>query len=124
MKRNWKAVAAAFVTALVVTLVGVMFFFRPIAAADPAPGHSPLPQALGFFIYVGLCVALFDWLARQMQGAAKAAFALAAAQFILIVDLALSGERGLLTLAAGGALLAVTWVCVAFVYSRFTSGKS
>lgn len=123
MRRTWTPVVAAFVTASLVTLLGVRFFFRPIAEAD-VPAEVTLSPALGFFIYVGLCVALFHWMALQMRSAGKAAFGLAAAQFVLAADLALRGERGLVTLAASGVLLAVTWTCVAVVYSWLSSERA
>lgn len=34
MKTNWKSLAAGSATMFVVTLVGVLLFFRPIAEAD------------------------------------------------------------------------------------------
>lgn len=121
MRHRWKPVTAAFVTAAVVTLAGVVLFFQPVAESDAVSG-APVPQPVGFLVYVGLCVALFDWLAFQMRSAWKAAFALAAGQYVVVIDLALRGERGLLTLAASGALLAVTWLCVGFVYARLHPG--
>lgn len=123
MKQRWKPLTAAFVTAAVLTLAGVVLFFQPIAEADAVAG-VPLPPPLAFFIYVALCVALFDWLAREMRSAGKAAFALVACQFVLVLDLALRGERGLMTLAASGTLMAVTWFCVAFVYARLSPRKA
>jgi hypothetical protein len=64
MKGTWKSVFAAFVTASLVTLIGVRFFFQPIAEAD-VPTEMALPPAVGFVVYVGLCVALFHWMALQ-----------------------------------------------------------
>ena len=101
MKEKWKALTAAFITAAVVTLIGVVFFFRPIAEADTGPAvAAPAPIAL--LIYVGLCVALFHWLAGAMSSAWKAAFAVAACQYALVIDLTMRGERGLVTMIASG----------------------
>jgi hypothetical protein len=123
MNRTWKSAVAAFLTASIITFVGIVFFFAPIADSDPVPAAAPVPAPVGFFIYVALAVALYDWLANQMNSAAKAAFGLAAAQFVLVIDFTLRGERGLVTLVASGILLAVTWSCVAFVYSKFSPGR-
>jgi hypothetical protein len=116
------AVAGALATASAITLSGVIFFFQPVAESDTATGIAPLPAPVAFLIYVGLCVALFDWLALQMRSATKAAFALATSQFVLVVDLTLRGERGFVTLIASGVLLAATWSGVAYVYSRLSLG--
>ncbi len=118
--RNWKSITAAFVASSVVTLAGVIFFFGPIAKADTTSGPLLSPAA-GFFIYVVLSVALFDWIARLIDNPYKAAFIIAASQFILVnVDFVLRGERGLMTAAASTVLLAATWFSVAFAYSIFS----
>ena len=116
---NWKAFLAAFVVASVVNLGGVMLFFGPIAKAD-APSGPLVPPIIGFLVYVILSVMLFDWTARQMRSAYKAAFIVGASQFLLVnVDFVLAGKRGLLTGAASTVLMVVTWGCVAFAYSYF-----
>lgn len=65
MKASWKAIGVAFLVSGIITLLGVLFFFKPIAAADSGSGLVP-PPFIAFLVYVGLCVALFDWAARQM----------------------------------------------------------
>jgi hypothetical protein len=76
--------------------------------------------AVNLLVYVGLTVALFDWTARQMRSAYKAAFVVAAAQMFLVnVDYVLSGKRGVVTAGASTVLMVVTWLAVAAVYSRF-----
>ena len=123
MQRNWKSILAAFVASCVVTLIGVKFFFGPIAASD-APSGPLLSPAVGFFIYVAISIALFDWIARQLQNAYKAAFVIGASQFILVnIDFVLRGERGLTTAVASTVLLAATWISVAIAYSLFTASK-
>ena len=117
MTRTLKAVCAAFIVAFIANLVGVLLFFKPIAESDTSIVH--VHPALGLLVYVGLCIALFEWAARQMNSVYKAAFIVAAPQFVLGVDLAFRGERGLLTVAAGAILLAVTWAVVPYVYSLF-----
>ena len=92
-----------------------MLFFKPIADGDT--GRLEVNPAAGLFIYVVLCVALFDWTARQIGSAYKAAFVVAASQFILIIDLMFRGDRGLITAVAGTVLLGVSWACVSYVYS-------
>ena len=76
--------------------------------------------AVGLFVYVFLTVMLFDWVARQMGNAYKAAFVVGASQFLLVnVDFVLSGKRGLMTAGASTILIVLTWGSVAFVYSYF-----
>jgi hypothetical protein len=75
-------------------------------------------------IYLVLSVMLLDWTAQRTRNSFSAAFVIAAAQFIFVVDLLARGERGVLTAVAGTALLAATWLAVAFVYSRLTRTKS
>jgi hypothetical protein len=84
------------------------------------PAGPVAPPAAGLFAYVALSVGLFDRTARQVQNAGKAAFGIAASQFILVnVDFVLSGKRGLVTGAASKALMVATWTCVALAYSYF-----
>ena len=108
----------SFLTMGVVTIVGVILFFRPIAEADGASPAWPAPVALA--VYVGLSILLLDWAAQRLRNSFSAAFIIAMSQSILILDLLARGERGLMTAAAGIALLVVTWVGVAFVHSRFS----
>lgn len=68
MKRNRKALAAAFATAGVVTLGGVVLFYRPVAEADGGP-DAILSAPLVLLTCVGLCLALFHWLAVEMSSA-------------------------------------------------------
>ena len=56
---RWKALLAAFVSAAVVNLVGVLALLNPIAAVDSAAGPLVHP-AVGLLVYVGLCVCLFE----------------------------------------------------------------
>lgn len=114
-----KAFFAAFITSAVVNLMGVLFFFEPIARRD-SPGHALVHPAVNLLVYVGLTVALFDWTARQIRSAYKAAFVVGAAQMLLVnVDYVLSGKRGVATAGASTVLMVATWLAVAAVYSRF-----
>jgi uncharacterized membrane protein len=119
IRPNWKSILAAFVASSIVTLAGVSFFFGPIAQADVVSGPL-LPPAMGFFVYVTLSIVLFDWIARQIGSAYKAAFIVGASQFILVnVDFVFRGERGLMTAGASTALMVATWIAVAYAYSFF-----
>ncbi len=119
MQNYWKALIAAFIAAGVVNLGGVLLFFNPIAQSDTF-GEPIVPPIIGFLVYILLSVALFNWTARQLRNAYKAAFVVAASQFILVnVDFVLAGKRGLMTGMASTVLLIVTWASVAFVYSYF-----
>lgn len=114
-----KRLLASFLTMGIVTILGVVVFFRPIAEVDKASSAWPAPIALA--IYAGLSVLLLDWAAQRLRSSYTAAFIIAAAQFIFVVDLLARGERGLLTAAAGVLLLTISWSGVAFVHSRITS---
>ncbi len=123
MKFRLKAILTSFVVASVVTLGGVLFFFNPIAEAESSSGPLVSP-AVNFFIYVVLIVALFDWAAFQMRSAYRAAFIIAASQFVLVnVDYVLAGKRGLVTAGASTLILILTWTCIAFAYSYFINFK-
>ncbi len=121
MQSNRAAVFAAFVTTCVVNLLGVYFIFQPVSERG-GPSLLSIPPIVGFLAYIVLCVALFHWAAQQLRNAWKAAFMIAASQFILVnVDYVLTGKRGLMTAAASTLVLAATWYCTAFVYNRFVS---
>lgn len=122
MGHNWKAILASIVTMGLVTIMGVVFIFRPIAQGDAV--SAAWPPTIAILVYLVLSILLFDWAARRMRNSFSAAFVIAAAQFILIVDLLARGERGVLTAIAGTALVAVTWFSVALVHSRLTNAKN
>jgi hypothetical protein len=100
----------------VVTTGGVVFWFRPIAEADVG-GRPAVPPAVGLLIYSALSVMLFVWIVRRLGRPFAAAFAIGAAQYILVLDLSLRGERGLATAAASAVLIGASWASVALVYS-------
>ena len=109
---------ASIVTFGLVTMLCVLFIFRPVAEVDTL--SSPWFPAIAITVYLVLSVFLLDWTARRMRSSYSAAFAIAAAQSIFIVDLLSRGERGLMTAAAGIAILSISWGSVAFVHSRLT----
>lgn len=118
MTRRWTAIVASIVAFGLVTMLGVLFVFRPVAAADTI--SSPWPPLVAIAVYLVLSVSLLEWSARRMRSSYSAAFAIAAAQSIFIVDLLSRGERGLMTAGAGIAVLSISWASVAFVHSRLT----
>ncbi|MEM8984693.1 MAG: hypothetical protein AAGC71_16905 [Pseudomonadota bacterium] len=113
-----KQLIASFLTMAILTIGGVILFFRPISEADNSVGEWPAPLAMA--VYAGLSIWLMDWAAQRTNNSYSAAFVVAGSQSILILDLAARGERGFLTAFAGIVLVAVTWVAVAFVHSRLT----
>lgn len=119
---NWKATLGALVVMCIVTLIGVLLWFRPIEQADDA-AVVLVPPALNLLIYALLSVLLFDWAVRRMKGPYAAAFLIGAAQYILVIDLTLRGARGIATAGASAVLITVTWVSVAFVYSLLSSSN-
>lgn len=121
MMRRIGALAATAAVAAIVTYVGVVHVFEPIAAGDPPPG-PPVPAAVGFLVYIGLSVLLLDWATRQTGRPVKAALVIAASQIILVsVDFVLRGERGLATGAASAVLILVTWTAMGAVYGAWLS---
>jgi hypothetical protein len=116
MRFQWNTFLTAVLASIVVYLVGVVWFFDPIAKADTTA--TPLVHpALSLLVYAVLTVALFDWTARQLRHAYKAAFIVAVAQFLLVnVDFVLTGKRGLATAGASTLLMVIAWTCVAFIY--------
>lgn len=82
---------------------------------------SLLHPAIGICVYFSLSIALFDWLVRQLGNAYKAAFVIAASQFVLVnVDFVIRGERGLMTAGASTVLMIVTWAAAAIAYKAFS----
>lgn len=119
---NWKATLGAFVTMCIVTLVGVLFWFRPIEEADQSAAVL-VPPTLNLLIYALLSVLLFDWAARQRKSPYSSALLIGAAQYILVIDLTLRGERGIATAGASAVFIFVTWICVALTYSLLSKDK-
>jgi hypothetical protein len=118
------AVAATAAVAAIVTLVGVLYFFEPIAAADSAAG-PPVPAALAFLVYIVLSVLLLDWVNGHVGRPVKAALIIAASQITLVsVDFVLRGERGVATGAASALLILVTWSTMGAVYGAVLSRQS
>lgn len=117
-RRRWLMVASAFLILCVVTLVGVIFWFRPIAEADPH-GSPLLSAPLNLAVYGALSVLLYDWTVRRTRGFFVTAFVIGASQYILVIDLTLRGERGLATAGASAVLILASWVSVALVYRWF-----
>jgi hypothetical protein len=113
------AVLASTITMALVTVLGVLFFFLPISSGDTVAAEWP--PLIAVLVYVLLSIALFDWAAIRIGSSFSAAIVIAGAQFIFIVDLLARGERGVMTALAGTGLLAITWVCVAFVHSRLSN---
>ena len=120
-RRRWLVIAVAFVTYSVVMILGVVFWFRPIAEGDHATG--PLVSApVNLAIYSALSILLYDWVARRIRNFVATAFALGAAQYALVIDLTLRGDRGVATAGASAVLIVVTWASVAVVY-RLLAGR-
>jgi hypothetical protein len=99
-----------------------MFLFRPIEEADQA--RSALISApRNLAAYTALSVFLYDWAVRRTRGFFATAFVIGAAQYILVIDLTLRGERGLATAGASAVLIFATWVSVAYVYRLFARDR-
>jgi hypothetical protein len=118
MTSRFTPALGAFLTLFVLYLVGVLFFYAPIEAAD-SPGEPLVHGLLGHLITTALFVALFVWVTREMGNPLKAALAVALAQFLLVdVDYVLSGKRGIETAAASAVLLFVSWTITGWVYRK------
>jgi hypothetical protein len=121
MTRRIVALAATAAVGAIVTFAGVVYFFEPIAAADPAAA-PPVPAAVGFLVYIGLSVLLLDWVSGQVGRPVRAALIIAASQIILVsVDFVLRGERGLATGVASAVLILVTWSLMGVAYGAVIS---
>jgi protein-S-isoprenylcysteine O-methyltransferase Ste14 len=105
-----------FFVSLVLTMLGVFLFFKPIA--DSETNLLALPPAVGL-IYILLCSVIYLWAFKEMGNSYKAALVVVLPQAALIVDLMLRGDRGPITTIAGCALLFATWVVTAFAHDRF-----
>jgi hypothetical protein len=122
-RRRWLVIAVAFVTYSAVMLLGVVFWFRPIAESDQTTG--PLVSApLNLTIFAALSILLYDWAARRIGDFFATAFVLGAAQYILVIDLTLRGDRGVATAGASAVLIVVTWASVALVYRLLAGHRS
>lgn len=76
-----------------VTVIGVFYWFQPIAEADQA--GSPLISApLNLAAYAALCVLLYDWAVRRTEGFFATAFIIGASQYILVLDLSSGASAG------------------------------
>ena len=113
MTRAWMRFVAATVVAGIVTMIGVVFFFDPVASAE-GPVVAPVPPPVALLVYLVLSVGLFHWLARRTGSWLVAAGAPAAAQFILVdVDFYLRGERGFAVVLVSALLIFATWASIA-----------
>jgi hypothetical protein len=101
-----KSVIAAFIAYTSVIILRAIFFYRPIEQADAA-SETLFHPALAIIDYTVLIIVLYYWVTKQIGNAYKAAFIIAASQFILVnVDFVFRGKRGMLTAAASGVLMA------------------
>jgi hypothetical protein len=108
----------AFLSLFIIYLVGVIFFYGPIAA-EAAPGTPLVPAFVALLVSTILFVALFVWIAGEMGNPLKAALAVALSQFLLVdVDYVLTGRRGLVEAAASAVLLLVAWAITGWVYGK------
>jgi hypothetical protein len=101
MNRRILPAVGAFLSLLIIYLVGVIFFYGPIAAEAP-PGAPLVPSFVALLVSTILFVALFVWIAREMGNPLKAALAVALSQLLLVdVDYVLTGRRGLVAPTEG-----------------------
>jgi hypothetical protein len=114
-------ICAGIITFTVTTIGCVLIFFKPLSENDTL--GQPWPAAVAIAIYVFASVFLHDWLSRAASSSYKAAFALACAQAILIVDLLARGERGVITAVAGIAMLIITWGALAAMHAWMTRSQ-
>jgi biotin transporter BioY len=115
-----KPILGSYLTLALIYLVGVIFFFQPIAEGDSARGPL-VPPLIGFLVSTVLYIALFAWIAREMRSGLRAALAVALSQLLLVdVDYVLTGDRGVATAAASSVLLLVAWSMTGWVYDRMS----
>lgn len=98
-------------------LILVVTLYRPVSQLEGS-GEAVLHPILGFTVYVGLMVWLFDWAARKIGNAWHAATALGGAQFLLVnVDMTLRGDRAFQTAMMSTLVLLVSWSALAFAWN-------
>ena len=108
----------AFLSLFIIYLVGVIFFYGPIAA-EAAPGTPLVPAFVALLVSTILFVTLFVWIAGEMGNPLKAALAVALSQLLLVdVDYVLTGRRGLVEATASAVLLFVAWAITGWVYGK------
>ena len=118
-----KVIPVALVTlsSLVITLLGVIFFFKPVEASDTS--ILSLPPYFGL-AYIFLCVAIYLWAHKQLGNCYKAALVVTLPQVALIIDLMIRGDRGMTTTVAGSLLLFVTWFVTAFAHNSYLNAAA
>ena len=105
-----------FIVSFVITILGVVGFFKPIASSEELRLSLPPIVAL---VYVFLCAAIYIWAYSEIKSSYKAGLIVALPQIALIIDLVLRGDRGPVTALAGSILLVVTWMITAFVHEKY-----
>ena len=113
MASRTKALFVGFFAFGITNLILVMTLYRPVQGLPP-PAVAPFHPLVGFTVYIGLAVWLFDWTARRIGNAWDAALALGGAQFLLVnVDMVLRGDRNYWTAAISTLVMVVTWTTLA-----------
>lgn len=116
MRDRVKPILAALAAGSIVMILGVVFLYGPIEAADTPTGPLMHP-GLGFLIYMALVIPFFDWVSQQMQAPMKAAMTIAISLILLVdVEHVLHGERGVWQGAASVVLLLTGWATIGWVY--------
>lgn len=118
---NARSFLVVLLVSFLVTMIGVIFFFEPIASGDET--RLALSSAAGL-IYITFCAVIYGWSFKETGNSYKAAAIVVTPQVALIVDLMLRGDRGPLTALAGTVLLTVTWVVTAFIHSKLFASKA
>lgn len=114
--KNYSSAVLVFFVSAIITITGVMAFFKPVAESDNTV--LVLPPFVGL-IYIMICSAIYIWAYKEIGNSYKAALVLVLPQAALIVDLMLRGDRGPAAALAGVALLLITWFTTAFIHKRY-----
>ena len=116
MNTALKSFFIVFFVSFLITIIGVVVFFKPIASSEEL--RLSLPPIIAL-VYVLFCVLIYIWAFKEIKSSYKAGLVVAMPQIVLIIDLVLRGDRGPMTGLSGSFLLIVTWAITAFVHDKY-----
>ena len=120
MSARLKPLLGALVTAYVIFLLGLMYFFGPINAND-APTGAMMPGWASLAVVSVLLVLFFDWVNVAVQNPVKSGLIVAISQILLVdVFYVMNGTRGIVAAGASAVLLLVGWAAVGMVYGKLS----
>ena len=124
MSARLKPIIGALITAYIIFLVGLAYFFGPINAND-APAGAMMPAWASLAVITVVLVVFFDWINVSVQNPVKTGLIISLSQVFLVdVFYVLNGTRGMAAAGASAVLLVVGWVVVGMVYGTLSGGPA